>query len=286
LSDRLLAEIQKASLAATLPDQSACQFISVAGVEKIAEQFQISGRQVECAALEEGIVPERYARNLKTFTLKEQITLLESAVAVVGLGGLGGTVIELLARAGIGTLNLADGDVFEDHNLNRQLLSSRKLLGHSKAQAAAARVREVNPSISVQSHFGYLNPGNARQLIGRAQVVVDCLDNIETRFVVQGAALDLGIPFVSAAVGGISGHVTTILPGDAGLALIYGAREKIAGMKGAEATLGCLPHAVVMIGALECTEVFKILLQRPGILRNRMLVVDLNDGTFETLQLA
>jgi molybdopterin/thiamine biosynthesis adenylyltransferase len=116
--------------------------------------------------------------------------------------------------------------------------------------------------------------------------VVDCLDNIETRFVVQDAAQDLGVPFVSAAVGGISGHVTTILPGDAGLALIYGDKEKMAGMKGAEATLGCLPHAVVMIAALECTEVFKILLKRPGVLRNRMLVVDLNDSTFETLRLA
>jgi tRNA A37 threonylcarbamoyladenosine dehydratase len=112
LSDRLLAEVQKASLPATLPDRSACVFISVAEVEKIAAQFQVNGRQVECAALQGGIIPQRYARNLKTFTLKEQLTLLESTVAVVGLGGLGGTVVELLARAGVGTLNLVDGDVF------------------------------------------------------------------------------------------------------------------------------------------------------------------------------
>jgi molybdopterin/thiamine biosynthesis adenylyltransferase len=282
----LLSEVQKVSRTAALPDRSPCAFISVVEVEKIAAHFSVSGCEVECAALGNGIIPERYARNLKTFSLEEQITLLRSTVAVIGLGGLGGTVIELLARAGIGTLNLADGDVFEDHNLNRQLLSNRHLLGQPKAHAATARIQEINPSLTVQSHCGFLNPANARQIIGKAQVVVDCLDNIETRFVVQQAARDLGIPFVSAAVGGITGHVTTIMPRDAGLSLIYGEREKTAPMKGAEATLGCLPHAVVMIGALECTEVFKILLKRPGILRNRMLVVDLNDNSFETLTLA
>ena len=90
---------------------------------------------------------------------------------------------------------------------------------------------------------------------------------------------------VSAAVAGGSGHLTVIFPEDPGLKLIYGDSVDPS-MKGAEASLGCLPHAVTLLSSLECSEVVKILLKKGTLPRNRLLVVDLMDNSFETLQLA
>ncbi len=102
---------------------------------------------MKLVALQNDIVPEHYARNLRFFSVEDQIALLNSQVGVVGLGGLGGAVTEILARIGFGRLVLLDGDMFEESNLNRQFLSKTDLLGSSKANAAKQRVAEVNPSI-------------------------------------------------------------------------------------------------------------------------------------------
>ncbi|HET89732.1 MAG TPA: HesA/MoeB/ThiF family protein, partial [Chloroflexi bacterium] len=111
-------------------------------VHDLARQYDASIREVELAALEEGVVPWRYVRNVGTMGVAGQSTLLHSTVAVVGLGGLGGYVVEALARAGVGRLMLIDGDRFEEHNLNRQILSSEARLGQAKADVARRRVAE------------------------------------------------------------------------------------------------------------------------------------------------
>lgn len=284
MSDSILAAIKARSTPKNFPDQSDYTSISINHVTKLATKLQISALKVEEIALENDIVPERYARNLKTYTLKEQLQLLQSTVAVVGLGGLGGTVVEILARAGIGCLYLADGDHFEDHNLNRQLNSTSGLIGKSKSMAAKNRVAEINPSLLIKAHSEFINEENASRLIGPSHAVVDCLDNIKTRFMLAKAAKNLNTPLVSAAVGGLCGHVTTIFPEDTTLDIIYGSMDTSAS-KGAEASLGCLPQIVIMIAALESSEVLKILLNRGQLLRDRLFVADLEDNTFETLTL-
>jgi molybdopterin/thiamine biosynthesis adenylyltransferase len=113
---------------------------------------------------------------------------------------------------------------------------------------------------------------------------MDCLDNLKTRFVVEAAARAEGIPMVSAAVAGETGHVTAVFPGDAGLAAIHGPPEKTED-KGVERSLGSPPHSVSLLSALESAEVFKVLLGRDGILRDRLLIVDLSDYTFQTVEL-
>ena len=90
---------------------------------------------------------------------------------------------------------------------------------------------------------------------------------------------------VSAAVAGLSGHLTTIFPQDKGLETIYGPIDQLKADKGEEVHLGCLAPGVNLIASLECVEALKVLLDRKHALRNRMLVVDLTDYTFETLQL-
>jgi molybdopterin/thiamine biosynthesis adenylyltransferase len=116
--------------------------------------------------------------------------------------------------------------------------------------------------------------------------VVDCLDNIPSRFALEAAAKRAGIPMVSAAIAGISGHVTTIFPEDKGLETIYGPEDQISMAKGAETRLGCLAPGVNLIASLECAEVLKVLLKKDTTLKNRLLVVDLADYTVESLQLS
>lgn len=267
-----------------LPDGTSYRRISVEDIVRLSTAFGVSGRDVEIAALEAGTTPERYVRNMKTFSLDEQIILLRSRVSIVGLGGLGGAVTEILTRVGIGTLRLIDGDVFDDSNLNRQFLSTPDLIATSKAAAAAQRVRQINSSMVVQPYNENLNDSNSLSLIENSDVTVDCLDNVPTRFTLERAAKQIGLPLVSAAVAGVSGHVTTIFPEDPGLELIYGESDQRP-RKGVETSLGCLPQAVTLLASVECSEVIKILLGRGELLRNKLFFVDLVSNTMDVLQL-
>ena len=104
-----------------------------------SELFGITMGEVEGAALEAGLLPARYHRNGNTISLEQQLLLFRSHVAVIGSGGLGGYIIEQLARLGVGRITAVDPDVFEEHNLNRQLLSSPEALGKPKVDAALNR---------------------------------------------------------------------------------------------------------------------------------------------------
>jgi molybdopterin/thiamine biosynthesis adenylyltransferase len=197
---------------------------------------------------------------------------------------LGGTVTEILARMGVGRLTLIDGDRFEDSNLNRQLLSSPANLGLPKTEAAAQRVGLINPAVDARVRACFLTEQNASELIAGCQVVVDCLDNLRTRFELEDACRRLGCSMVSAAVAGASGHVTAIFPEDRGLRLIYGEPQELP-LKGAETVLGTVPYAVAFLASLECAEVAKILLGRGALLRDKLLVADLAEGIIEVMNL-
>jgi len=284
MTSTLIGDIKKQSTVRSYPDADTYESISTDTVSRLSSRHQVSGREVEIAALEADIIPERYVRNMKMFSVGDQIALLRASVAVVGLGGLGGGVTEILSRIGIGTLYLIDGDCFEDSNLNRQFLSKLNLLTLSKADAAAERVCEINPSLTVRHYPKFLTEADGAALLGRPDVIVDCLDSLYTRLLLEKFAKKMNVPLVSAAVAGGSGHLTVIFPQDPGLKLIYGDITD-PNQKGAEASLGCLPHAVTLLSSLECSEVVKIILHKGFLARNQLLVVDLLDNSFETLQL-
>jgi molybdopterin/thiamine biosynthesis adenylyltransferase len=136
----------------------------------------------------------------------------------------------------------------------------------------------------VQPYNENLNDSNSLSLIENSDVAVDCLDNVPTRFTLERAAKQIGLPLVSAAVAGVSGHVTTIFPEDPGLELIYGESDQRP-RKGVETSLGCLPQAVTLLASVECSEVIKILLGRGELLRNKLFFVDLVSNTMDVLQL-
>ncbi len=258
--------------------------ISVKQIKEIAGKFQLPSRKIEISALQNNIIPERYQRNLGVVSPSEQVKLLQSKVAIIGAGGLGGTVLELLTRMGIGQLMIADKDIIGDSNLNRQILSKETNLGQSKAEVAVKRVKEINSSIEITGHSVFINSDNVEKIIEDAEVVVDALDNLPSRFMLQKACRDLKIPLVHGAIAGFNGQLTTIFPEDKGLELIYGSNKDLP-EHGSEVTLGAPSMIPAIIASLEAQEVVKILLKRGKLFRNRLLYIDIEEGTMEVLKL-
>ena len=253
-------------------------------MHELAATFDCPIREVELAALEAGVVPWRYLRNLGTVGPEGQARLLRATVAVVGLGGLGGYVVEALARVGVGRLVLIDHDVFEEHNLNRQILSAEAKLGTSKVQAARQRVAEVNGAVEVMGHAVALTRVNLPRLLEGVDVVVDALDRLPMRLVLQKGAQALSIPMVHGSIAGFLGQVMTIFPKDAGLRSLYGEGDDLP-EQGLEVQLGCPAATPMAVAAWEAQEVIKILLGRGELLRGRLLVMDMEAGVIEVLQL-
>ena len=156
----------------------------------------------------------RHSRNIPALSREEQAILADRTVAVIGCGGLGGYLIELLCRVGVGTIRAVDGDVFEQSNLNRQLLSTMDTLGTPKAQAAAARVKAIDPGIRVEARCVYLDEHNARELISGCDAVVDALDSIAARRTLAKACEMLQIPLVFGGISGWVAQAAVSMPGD------------------------------------------------------------------------
>ena len=214
---------------------------------------------------------ERYLRNHDAISEEEQAFLATKRVLVVGCGGLGGMVIECLARIGVGYLRVVDGDVFEESNLNRQLLSSTMNLGRPKTLAAQQRVMAVNPLVEVDAVQAELTVENARELLGECDVAVDCLDNIPARLVLQEAAKEAGIPVVHGAVAGWLGRICVIQPGEDLLTLLYPEPDE---MRGEERLAGTLSFTAALTASWQSAETVKLLLGKPG-LQGEILEVDL-----------
>ena len=224
---------------------------------------------------------ERYLRNQDALSEADQATLAIDRVLVVGCGGLGGTVVECLARIGVGHLRVVDGDVFEASNLNRQILCSTMNLNRPKTLAAKQRVMAVNPLVEVDAVQANLTVENATSLLADCDVAVDCLDNIPARLVLQEAAKNAGLPLVHGAVAGWCGQVCVVQPGEDLLSILYGdAREE----QGEEVSAGTLSFTAAAVGALQAAEVVKLLLGKPG-LRGELLVLDLLNATSNRIHL-
>ena len=163
----------------------------------------------------------RYSRNIPALSEAECALLRSKTVAVIGCGGLGGYLIEFLARIGIGSIRCVDGDVFEQSNLNRQLLSAPSLLGTGKAEAAANRIRDINPQVQVQAFSVFLDSSNARELITGCDAVLDALDNIPARKCLAKVCQEEGIPYIYGAISGWVAQAAICLPGDDLLDKLY-----------------------------------------------------------------
>ena len=217
----------------------------------------------------------RYERNIPALSAEESQMLRSKTVAVVGCGGLGGYTIEQLARLGIGTIRCMDGDIFEESNLNRQLLSDVSVLGKSKACVAQQRIAIVNPDVRVEARQVYLQEDNAVDLIRGCDAVVGALDNIYTRRLLEKACEELEIPYIYGAIHGWVAQAAISMPGQRLIEKIYpqGAVFKD------KSTLSFTPGLCASMQTALCV---KYLIGRP-VQSGTIFYFDLLNQEFETI---
>jgi len=245
----------------------------------VAEACGATLHDVYKTALRMGICPYRYLRNRESISTADQLKLAESKVVVVGAGGLGGGVVLLLARVGVGHLVVVDKDVFDETNLNRQALSRMDVIGRSKAEVAAQTVAEINPGVKVTPLQASLDDENAMEILEGSHVAVDALDNVATRRILDAAAQKMEIPLVHGALAGFEGQIMTVYPGDPGMKALYGSGDNGPPKPNRpEAVLGVPTITPAVIGAFQAMEAVKILLKRGRPFRKVMIHVDLEAG--------
>lgn len=163
----------------------------------------------------------RYMRNVPALTEAECALLRTKKVAVIGCGGLGGYLVEYLARIGVGSIRAVDGDVFEESNLNRQILSEASLFGTRKAEAAAARIQRINPDVKAEAIPAFLDETNASALIAGYDAVLDGVDSIPARKLLARACAEAGIPYIYGAISGWVAQAGISMPGDSLMDRLY-----------------------------------------------------------------
>ncbi len=255
--------------------------LSWPGQLAVMEHFGLTCAESEDAILSAGVLPVRYTRNRAMLSIDLQLRLFRSRVAVVGCGGLGGYVLEELARLGVGHLIAVDPDNFIDHNLNRQLLATLSNLGSNKADAASARIAAVNPAVTVHAITRAFGIDDTSALAG-ADAVADALDEVPARLTLADACGTLGIPLVHGAIAGWYGYVTTIFPGERTLSRLY---SRHARDRGIEARFGNPSFTPAVVASLQVAEVCKVLIGQGTLLRNKVLTVNLLEMEIETIPL-
>lgn len=260
--------------------------LSLSAARSLAESHGLAVREVELAALEAEIIPERYQRNMGTVGPEGQARLLRSGVAVIGAGGLGGFVIELLARMGVGRLVIVDDDTFSESNLNRQLLALDESMGEDKAQTACKRVNLVNGAVEVQAFTCRADADSLDEILSECDVAVDCLDNLPSRFDLEEACSRLGLTLVHGAIAGFLGQLAVIRPGKPLLAAIYGPLQEGGRTKGIETKVGNPAVTPAMLAAWQASETVKIIARLEGVIaEGRMLVMDMQSGMVQPVDL-
>jgi molybdopterin-synthase adenylyltransferase len=248
-----------------------------------ARSNRISPRKAQIEAIQSRIIPLRYAKNFRSLTLAEQRRICESRVLVCGCGGLGGVLINLLARAGVGTLRLVDGGVFVPSNLNRQWLCDTQALSRPKAEVAGGCVQLINPLIEVEVFPTLMDEDNAGSFIEGMDLVMDALDNLTGSFLLAEAAKRMGVPFIHAAAVGWWGQVSTFLPESfLDLHSVYGRGEEL---DQGDDLMGVLGSAPAVIGGLAVFEAIRLLSGRNSAYADQLLYLDGESGRMDVILL-
>ncbi len=231
---------------------------------------------------------EKYSRQILFAGIGEagQQRLLGSRAVLVGCGALGTSLANLLVRAGVGHLRIVDRDFVEPSNLQRQTLfdeaDAREAL--PKAVAAERKLRAINSDVEVEGVVADLGPRNAQELLDSAEVVLDGTDNFETRFLLNDAAVKLGLPWVYGAVVSSYGVTMTIVPGETPcLACLLEARAE-QGIEETCDTVGVLNAAVGVISSIQAAEAIKLLAGKREALHGRLVSFDAWSGRFQAIR--
>lgn len=235
--------------------------------------------RLTCAPLFlEGKVKARYLRNFPAISEAEQHKLSQSKVVLVGLGGLGGFVLEQLARLGVGEILACDPDVFEKSNLNRQLLSTEAELGQSKATLATKRVQQINSSLNFRAIAADFS-----EIEFRDALVLDALGGAKDRLRLEEATKHLTL--VACAVSGFSVVLATKLPGQAGLGSLLAKAPSNLGAVSTEEDFGTPVMSVAFAASLQVAEAVRILVGQDPLLAGKLLLGDISKFSLDIFPL-
>ena len=213
---------------------------------------------------------ERYDRQIMIGEIGEegQEKLKRSRVFIAGAGGLGSPIAIYLTAAGVGMIRMVDHDHVALSNLNRQVLHWEEDVGRKKVDSAREKLRNLNRAVEIEAIAETITEGNVSKLVSGCDVIVDAMDNLPTRYVLNRCAVETGLPFFHGAVNGFEGRVMTVIPGKtACLRCMYRGpvpQEKFP-------VIGVAP---AIIGTIQATEVIKYLLGIGKLLTNRLLIYD------------
>lgn len=218
---------------------------------------------------------QRYARHfdLARVGFKGQLKLRDAKVLLVGAGGLGSPALQYLAAAGVGTIGIADGDVVDLSNLQRQVVHDTPSIGTPKTTSAARRLRAINPDVNVVEHPFYLDASNIAGVIADYDFVIEGCDNFATKFLVNDACVLAKKPFSHAGMLRFEGQTFTYLPGHRCYRCLFREPPPPGSVPNcADAgVLGMLPG---VLGAIQATECAKWITGLGDLLVDRLLIFD------------
>lgn len=223
----------------------------------------------------------RYARQilLPGWGEAAQVRLKRSSVFIAGAGGLGSPLALYLAAAGVGRMIIANRDVVELSNLNRQVLHGSDRIGQSKARSAQRTLEALNPLIKIEGHEAFIDEAFLDEMAGEANLLIDCLDNLPTRRAMSRYCLRMSKPLLFGAVWGLEGRVSLLRPGHGPcISCAFPADPP----PGTFPVLGATPG---LIGSLQAMEALKVLAGFPSALKGKLLVFDGEQMRMRTLTL-
>lgn len=226
----------------------------------------------------------RYARHISLpgFGEEGQLRLRNGSVLVIGAGGLGSPVLLYLAAAGVGHIGVADGDVVDTTNLQRQVIHTTASVGMSKVKSAAAKMRALNPDVEIEEFGEYVNESNIAGLIAGYDFVIDATDSIDIKFLINDACVKAGKPYNHGAIFQYEGHTMTVLPGSADLRTLFPDGPSAVDRSAPVGPLGVVPG---VLGTLQATEAIKYVSGVGELLVNRLLCFDLLTMQFTCLRI-
>jgi molybdopterin/thiamine biosynthesis adenylyltransferase len=224
---------------------------------------------------------ERYNRQIMLYGFGEegQEKLKRARVFIAGVGGLGSPASIYLAAAGVGTIRIVDQDKVELSNLNRQVLHWDENIGRRKADSAEVKLKKLNPGVKIEATAATITEANVSQLVADSDLIVDAMDNLPTRYLLNKTAIEKGIPFFHGAVYGFEGRALTVIPGKtACLNCVYH------GVTIPEEKFPVIGVTPAVIGCIQATEVIKYIVGLGELLTNRLLTYNALRMTFTELK--
>jgi molybdopterin/thiamine biosynthesis adenylyltransferase len=219
---------------------------------------------------------ERYSRHilLKDVGIEGQQKLFDAKVLIIGAGGLGSPIALYLAAAGVGTLGIADADVVDVSNLQRQVIHFTRDLGRAKVESAAEKMRAINPDVTVRTYHEFLLAANIRPILRDYDFVIDGTDNFAAKFLINDACVLEGIPFSHGGILRFNGQTMTVIPGQSACYRCVFHAPPPRGSVPTCSQAGVLGAVAGMLGTIQAVEALKFITGAGTLLTDTLLSFD------------